>query len=135
MVLAALALLLLAVSSPASAHDRRLSGVSTSGLSLGQSTSFSFTTNASNFITRQVQTSDAIIAYPPGSLAQTASYNGLNQLSNLSGHALAYDAVGNLTSDGTRTYSWDAENRLVGIAFSLNSRLTLPASILDILSP
>jgi len=30
---------------------------------------------------------------------------------------LTFDAVGNLTSDGQRTYSWDAENRLVGIVY------------------
>ena len=28
-----------------------------------------------------------------------------------------WDADGNLLSDGTRTYSWDAENRLVGISY------------------
>ncbi|MGH7025089.1 MAG: hypothetical protein ACREEB_16085, partial [Caulobacteraceae bacterium] len=97
--------------------DRRLSGLSTSGFSPGQSTGFSFATNAENFITGQIQTSDVAIAYPPGSLAQTASYNGLNQLTNLSGQGLMWDADGNLTSDGTRTYSWDAENRLVAIAY------------------
>jgi len=48
---------------------------------------------------------------------QSASYNTLNQLTNLSGQALTYDADGNLTSDGQRTYTWDAENRLVGISY------------------
>lgn len=48
---------------------------------------------------------------------QTASYNNLNQLTNLSGQGLAYDANGNLLSDGPRTYSWDAENRLIGISY------------------
>ncbi|MGH7022512.1 MAG: RHS repeat-associated core domain-containing protein [Caulobacteraceae bacterium] len=115
--LAALALLLLTLAVPARADVGRLSGVSIAGPSSGQWTGFSFTTNAQNFITGQVQTSDAAIAYPPGSLTQTASYNGLNQLTNLSGQALTFDADGNLTSDGTRTYSWDAENRLVGIAY------------------
>ncbi|MGH7025083.1 MAG: hypothetical protein ACREEB_16055, partial [Caulobacteraceae bacterium] len=116
-VLLAVLALLLAISVHARADAGRLSGVSTAGLLSGQSTSFSFTTNAQNFITGQVQTSDVAIAYPPGSLAQAASYNGLNQLTNLSGQALTYDADGNLTSDGTRTYSWDAENRLVAIAY------------------
>jgi RHS repeat-associated protein len=32
------------------------------------------------------------------------------------GASLAYDANGNLTSDGVRTFTWDAENRLVGVA-------------------
>jgi uncharacterized protein RhaS with RHS repeats len=30
---------------------------------------------------------------------------------------LTFDANGNLTSDGQRTYAWDAENRLVGIGY------------------
>lgn len=97
--------------------DRRLSGVSTTGLSSGQSTGFTFTTNAEDEITGASQTSDAAISYPPGSLTQTASYNTLNQLTNLSGQALTWDANGNLLSDGTLTYSWDAENRLVGIGY------------------
>jgi RHS repeat-associated protein len=49
--------------------------------------------------------------------AQSASYNSLNQLTNLSGQAFTFDADGNLTSDGQRTYTWDAENRLVAIAY------------------
>ena len=53
----------------------------------------------------------------PAALTQTASYNNLNQLTNLSGQALSYDADGNLLSDGQRNYSWDAENRLVGITY------------------
>ena len=31
------------------------------------------------------------------------------------GATLTYDANGNLTSDGTRTFEWDAENRLVAV--------------------
>ncbi len=49
--------------------------------------------------------------------SQTATYNTLNQLTNLSGQALTYDAVSNLTSDAQRTYAWDAENRLVLITY------------------
>ena len=60
--------------------------------------------------------SDASTVYPRA-LTQTASYNNLNQLTNLSGQALTFDADGNLLSDGQRNYTWDAENRLVGIAY------------------
>jgi RHS repeat-associated protein len=97
--------------------DRRLSGVTTTGLSAGQSTGFTFTTNDESQITGSTQTSDAPISYPPGSLSQTAGYNTLNQLTTLSGQSLTYDADGNLTSDGTLTYAWDAENRLVAIGY------------------
>src|SRR5262249_1052914 len=40
-----------------------------------------------------------------------------NQLTNWAGAILSYDANGNLTSDGTNTYVWNARNQLV----SLNS--------------
>jgi RHS repeat-associated protein len=38
--------------------------------------------------------------------------NGLNQLTSNAGVAIAYDTRGNLYSDGTRTYGYDAANRL-----------------------
>jgi RHS repeat-associated protein len=43
-----------------------------------------------------------------------ATYNSLNQIS-YSNYYFVYDANGNVTDDGFRTYKWDAENRLVGI--------------------
>jgi RHS repeat-associated protein len=39
--------------------------------------------------------------------------NGLNQYTAAGSASFAYDANGNLTSDGTRTYTYDVENRLV----------------------
>jgi RHS repeat-associated protein len=98
-------------------NDRRLASVGTTGLSAGQSTSFAYTSNAGGFTTGVTQTSDVSPNSPPSPLLQSASYNNLNQLTNLSGQTLTYDADGNLTSDGTRTYAWDAENRLVGIGY------------------
>jgi YD repeat-containing protein len=62
------------------------------------------------------ETSDAAPVYPATG-TQTASYNNLNQLTNLSGQASSYDANGNLLSDGLRNYAWDAENRLVNITY------------------
>jgi RHS repeat-associated protein len=46
------------------------------------------------------------------------TYDGLNQLSTWGNNSYAYDANGNtLSGDGTRTYNWDAENRLVEIDY------------------
>ncbi|HEY1561944.1 MAG TPA: RHS repeat-associated core domain-containing protein, partial [Caulobacteraceae bacterium] len=39
--------------------------------------------------------------------------NGLNQNASVGGTSWAYDANGNLTSDGVRTFSYDPENRLL----------------------
>lgn len=49
---------------------------------------------------------------------QTATYNNLNQQVTLNGQAQTYDANGNLLSDGSRTFSWDAENRLIRITYA-----------------
>ncbi len=58
-----------------------------------------------------------------GSLAHTALpqplgnaiYNPENQLIQFGTSVLSYDADGNLTSDGSHTYTWDARNHLVAI--------------------
>lgn len=96
--------------------DRRLSQISNVGLSAGEFSTFDYTTNAENLITQTVEASDSPPAYPAIG-TQTAAYNNLNRLTNLSGQALSYDSNGNLLSDGQRDYSWDAENRLIGITY------------------
>lgn len=48
--------------------------------------------------------------------ASAASYNVNNQLTNWKGASLTYDANGNLTSDGTNTYTWNARNQLLSIS-------------------
>jgi RHS repeat-associated protein len=40
--------------------------------------------------------------------------NGLNQYTAAGGATITYDANGNLVSDGTNTYTYDIENRLIG---------------------
>ena len=96
--------------------NRRLASIANTGLAAGQFSNFTYTTTPENFITGITESSDAATVYPPTG-AQSASYNTLNQLTNLSGQALTWDADGNLLSDGTRTYAWDAENRLVKITY------------------
>ena len=41
--------------------------------------------------------------------------NNLNQYTRVGAATYAYDKNGNLTSDGTHTYRWDAENRMTGV--------------------
>jgi RHS repeat-associated protein len=97
-------------------NDRRLSAINNTGLTAGQFSNYSFTTTPENYITGITENADASAVYPAAG-SQTATYNTLNQLTNLSGQALTFDANGNLTSDGQRTYAWDAENRLIGITY------------------
>jgi RHS repeat-associated protein len=96
--------------------DRRLASISNAGLSQSHFSNYQFTTSPEDFITAVVETSDTATAYPAAG-QQTATYNNLNQLTNVSGQSLSYEANGNLLSDGQRNYSWDAEDRLVGITY------------------
>jgi RHS repeat-associated protein len=49
-------------------------------------------------------------------VVSAATYNVNNQLTQWKGASLTYDANGNLTSDGTNTYTWNARNQLVTIS-------------------
>jgi RHS repeat-associated protein len=53
-------------------------------------------------------------------IAGGASMNALNQVSSFNGQAFVYDANGNLLSDGARTYTWDAADRLLSIGYAAN---------------
>ncbi len=47
------------------------------------------------------------------------SYNAINQVGEVNGVAMTYDANGNLTNDGTNTYVWDRANRLLSVGSSV----------------
>ena len=49
------------------------------------------------------------------SAVASATYNTNNQQLTFGAQNLTYDLNGNLTSDGTNTYTWDARNRIVAI--------------------
>ena len=50
--------------------------------------------------------------------ASSATYNSLNEMATFGSKSYDYDASGDtLSGDGTHTYKWDAENRLIEIDF------------------
>lgn len=51
----------------------------------------------------------------PAAVTST-TYNEANQATAFAGQTLTYDLNGNLTSDGTYTYTWNARNKLVSIS-------------------
>jgi RHS repeat-associated protein len=57
----------------------------------------------------------------------TASYNADNQLTQFGPSSLAYDANGNLTSDGTNTYTWSARNQLIAISGGVSANFQYDA--------
>ena len=50
--------------------------------------------------------------------------NGLNQYTSIGGQTIAYDANGNLTHDGSISYTYDMENRLVATTGGVASTFT-----------
>jgi RHS repeat-associated protein len=59
--------------------------------------------------------SDNLLQQTRSSGTWTASPNDNNQLALVNGITWSYDLAGNLVDDGQRTYTWDAEQRLVKI--------------------
>ncbi|WP_420477879.1 RHS repeat domain-containing protein [Brevundimonas sp. FT23028] len=57
--------------------------------------------------------------YVPAALAAAYVNNGLNQSTTVAGASLTWSAQGNLTSDGTHTFTYDAANRLTGTTGSI----------------
>jgi RHS repeat-associated protein len=57
--------------------------------------------------------SDNITSFQSPSSQTSPSYNDLNQIVSFGNSAYVYDKNGNVLNDGQRTYSWDAENRLL----------------------
>jgi RHS repeat-associated protein len=70
-----------------------------------------------------------------GSLAATGrpeavsgnTFNADNGMTGFGGVTLSYDANGNLTSDGTNTYTWDARNHLTAISGAVTASFTYDA--------
>jgi YD repeat-containing protein len=63
-------------------------------------------------ITSLAVTDGAFLSRPPTNATDAYAANRLNQISTLNAAAFAYDANGNLTSDGALTFEYDEENRL-----------------------
>ena len=54
-------------------------------------------------------------AFLPAATTAQATHDANNKLTTWNAGALTYDNHGNLTNDGTRTYTWDTRNRLVQV--------------------
>ena len=87
-----------------------------------------FSHNPANQITQRTATNDNynwIVA----DITRSYTRNGLNQYSNVSGTSYIYDQRGNLTSDGTRLFCFDLENRLLGVAATGGNACTSPTTM------
>jgi RHS repeat-associated protein len=75
--------------------------------------SFSFGYDATNRQVTQSTTDNSWWNYPSTATNVSYSVNNLNQYTAVGAVTPSYDGNGNLTGDGTFTYGYDAENRLI----------------------
>ena len=76
-------------------------------------TTTSFTYNPASQITSSSRDNNAYAWPGQVSLGRSYTADGLDRYSAVAGTNFGYDAGGNLTSDGTNTFVYDVENRLV----------------------
>ena len=72
--------------------------------------------NPASQIASQSRDNDSF-AFGPSTSNIAYVANNLNQYTSVAGTSHGYDSNGNLTSDGTRTYGYDTENRMVTATF------------------
>jgi RHS repeat-associated protein len=80
----------------------------------GASVSFSFAYNPASQMVSRTLTNDAYAFNRALNVSRPYQVNGLNQYTAVSSLHYDYDANGNLKSDGTTSFVYDVENRLVG---------------------
>ncbi|WP_165961170.1 RHS repeat-associated core domain-containing protein [Qipengyuania sediminis] len=82
-----------------------------SGNSFDSTTTLSF--NPASQIASTTRSNDAYAWTGAANFDRAYTANGLNQYNTVAGMGFGYDANGNLTSDGTYTFTYDVENRMV----------------------
>jgi RHS repeat-associated protein len=83
-----------------------------------------FTYNPASQIVTRTSTNAAYASNSAYNVARPYSVNGLNQYTAAGPASFAYDADGNLISDGSTTFIYDAENRLVSASGAKNATLS-----------
>jgi YD repeat-containing protein len=79
----------------------------------GAAPDYTFTYTNAHELLSEANTASNFVWQPPANASTTYVPNTLNQYASVGGVSYTYDQKGNLTSDGTFTYSYDAENRLL----------------------
>lgn len=101
----------------------RLTGIThdLAGASRDQGLSFAY--NPASQIASRTIANDAYAWGGHVDVDRGYAVNGLNQYVSAGPASFSYDANGNLTSDGSSTYLYDVENRLVSASGAVNAQL------------
>jgi RHS repeat-associated protein len=92
------------------------------GTSADQALTFGYTPSSQIASRTSSNDSYAFTGHADQNVATTT--NGLNQATAVGSSSLAYDARGNLTSDGSNTYVYDSENRLTSVSGAHSATLS-----------
>jgi RHS repeat-associated protein len=76
---------------------------------------------------RRTSVSGSLAAVSLPAAASGNTFNADNEMTGFNGQKLAYDANGNLTADGTNTYTWDARHHLAAISGSTTASFVYDA--------
>jgi RHS repeat-associated protein len=82
------------------------------------------TYNPASQIVKRTASNDAYASNTAYNVSRAYSVNGLNQYTTAGPATFLHDANGNLASDGSTTFVYDAENRLVSAAGARNATLS-----------
>ena len=85
--------------------------------------SLGFSHNPASQIVSRSRSNDAYVWTGAYDVSRSYTVNGLNQYLTAGPAAFGYDANGNLTSDGSSTFTYDVENRLVAASGSRTASL------------
>jgi RHS repeat-associated protein len=88
-----------------------------------QDVSFSYGYTPASQVAQQSRDNDSYAWTAHFNVDRTYAANGLNQYTAAGPATFGYDANGNLTSDGSTTYVYDIENRLVSASGAMNAAL------------
>jgi RHS repeat-associated protein len=75
-----------------------------------------YTHNPARQITSHTLSNDAYVFSGEVNVSRSYAVNGLNQYTAAGPASFSYDANGNLTGDGANSYTYDVENRLIGVS-------------------
>lgn len=101
----------------------RLNGLGHNFLGSGNDVAFTYGYTPASQIAQQTRNNDAYAWTGHFNVDRSYTANGLNQYTAAGPAAFAYDANGNLASDGSTTYVYDIENRLVSASGATNATL------------
>ena len=91
----------------------RVSGIASTLANSSYNNTWTFGYNPASQITQAVRSNNTYAWTGAFNIDRNYTTNGLNQYSGAGTAAFTYDNNGNLTADGTNTFTYDVENRLV----------------------